>query len=656
MAPEGVPREEHDALARARSAGTWLAGLLLLGLLVTALVGAAVELWRRLDVNELVGGSRPAGTPEIVLPSPDSASPPGALAADSFRVVLLGSRASARFYPDSAFYGRALESWRSRAASLGAEVRTVPDPDSLRALSPRAVVVAPGTLCLSVDAGLALQSHVAAGGGLVAVGAVGARDAGCGWRGWEFLESLAGAREIRELDRRSGVYLTVPDGHPLAVGLGPGTRIEMRYARQLAAAAAGPLPYWSDWALSPAAAGGSGADGGTKRDAPAGRDRARPGSGALLHRAANGGRVAWLGFHPSRSAGEDDRRQARRLARNALAWAAGIPSADLAPWPGGARAGLVLAEEVESQPENARVLAGVAEERDVPATFFVASRLVPEEGDLAARLADAGEIATQTADHRPVGGEDPAAQRLALATSRREVRQWAGVSPVGLSPPEERFDRETLQAWREVGGRYLLTTNDARRASPEVFRLREGPVVLLPRVMPDDYSLYVDRGMSRGEMLRPLVRSLEKIRKLRGLAAPSFHTQLAGLESRTLIEGLVDSARAMGGWWWATGREAADWWLAREDTRISLAREPAGGDDGGLEVRVRAPSARPLVDARIRVFPSARPAGGDGSGRWLATTDGEGLPVTSDSWSLEVALDSLAAGDSAVVRLFRGEG
>lgn len=646
MAPDG--NREHDDLARARSAGTWLAGLLLLGLLVTALVGVAVELWRRLDVDELMGTSRAQVAARAELPAPDSAAPPLAVAPDSFTVALLRNRASGRFYPDSTFYASALEGWRSRAAGLGAAVRTARTAADLRALAPGAVVVAPASLCLPTEAGLALRSHLERGGAVVAVGAVGVRDAGCAWRGWDFLESLTGARTIRELEERAGLYLTVPGGLPLAAGLEPGTRIEMRYARQLAAAAAGPLPYWSDWGMSPAPAApleGAG-------------DRPRPGSAATLRRTEGGGRVAWLGFHPVHAARGRDRVQARRLARSALAWAAGIPVATVAPWPGGARAGMVLAEEVESQPENARVLAGVAEERDVPATFFVAARLVPGEGDLGPRLARAGEIGTQTADHRPLGGRAPDDQRLALATGRREIRRWAGVSPVGLSPPEEDFDAATLRAWRGVGGRYLLATNDARRASPEIFRTEEGPVVLLPRVLPDDYTLYVDRGMSRGAMLRPLVQSLEKVRRLRGLATPSFHTPLAGPESRSLIAGLVDTARAMGDWWWATGSEAAEWWLARAGTRISLSRtsssasEAAGGTAGrkSLSLRVRAPEDRPLVDARLRVYPSPLP--GDTAAGWRATTaGGTALPVGTGARAVEVTVDSLAAGDSTVVRL-----
>ena len=643
MAPDG--EREHDTLARARSAGTWLAGMLLLGLLVTALVGVSVELWRRLDVDEMVGSSRSGVTDSVELPTPDSVAPPVAVASDSFTVALLRNRQSAGFYPDSSFYESAVEGWRARAAALGAAVRTARTPADLRTLPPGAVVVAPATLCLSVDAGLALQSHVDAGGSVVAAGPVGVRDADCAWRGWDFLESLTGARAIRELDERPGLYLTVPGGLPLSPGLEPGTRIEMRYARQLAAVYGGALPYWSDWGLSPAAAPPlAGAEEGAE-------ERPRPVSAASLHATDGGGRVAWLGFHPVHAARGRDRLQARRLARNALAWAAGLPVATLAPWPGGARAGMVLAEEVESRPENARVLADVVEDRGVPATFFVASRLMPGGGDLAERLRAAGEIGTQTADHRPLGGRDPDVQRLGLSTSVREVRQWAGVSPVGLSPPEESVDRTTLRAWREVGGRYVLTTNDARRASPEVFRVEEGPVVLLPRVVPDDYTLYVDQGMSRDAMLRPMVRSLEKVRKLRGLATPTFHTPLAGLESRALIRGVVDSARAMGDWWWATGREAAEWWLARAETRISLELE-ATGDGTEARVRLRAPEDRPLVDARLRFQPSAA-ASGDTAASWRATSDGRGLPVGSGPRAVEVTVDSLPAGDSTVIRLSR---
>nr|MDP2499038.1 hypothetical protein [Candidatus Palauibacterales bacterium] len=340
MAPDG--EREHDTFARARSAGSWLAGLLLLGLLVTALVGVAVELWRRLDVDELVGSSRSGVAASVELPAPDSVSSPAALAERSFDVALLRNRRSARFYPDSTFYEAAQEEWRSRAASLGAEVRAVRTPADLRSLPADAVVVAPATLCLSVEAGLALQNHLGGGGGVVAVGPVGARDGDCEWRGWEFLESLTGAREIRELPERSALYLAVPGGHPLSLGLSPGTRVEMRYARQIAASVPGRVPYWSDWGLSPEPGGGDSAE-------DAGETTPPPVSGAAMRPTEGDGRVAWFGFHPARAARGEDRHQARRMARNALAWAARLPMATLAPWPGGARSGMVLAEEVESK-------------------------------------------------------------------------------------------------------------------------------------------------------------------------------------------------------------------------------------------------------------------------------------------------------------------
>jgi len=58
--------------------------------------------------------------------------------------------------------------------------------------------------------------------------ATGARDGSCDWIGWRRVQELTGALDVRELEEREGLYLTVAAGLPLSPGLDPATRVELR--------------------------------------------------------------------------------------------------------------------------------------------------------------------------------------------------------------------------------------------------------------------------------------------------------------------------------------------------------------------------------------------------------------------------------------------
>jgi hypothetical protein len=55
--------------------------------------------------------------------------------------------------------------------------------------------------------------------------------------------------------------------------------------------------------------------------------------------------------------------------------------------------------------------------------------------------------------------------------------------------------------WLEAGGSYLLATNQARTGSPEVYYVEGDQIVVLPRLLKDDYNVFVQDGAMKADRL-----------------------------------------------------------------------------------------------------------------------------------------------------------
>ena len=237
----------------------------------------------------------------------------------------------------------------------------------------------------------------------------------------------------------------------------------------------------------------------------------------------------------------------------------------------------------------------------MPATSFVVSGLASVDQDLAAALTKAGEIASQTTDNSRLVGLPRAEQETRLGRSVSEIADWSGDGPLGLRAPEEAVDAETLAAWRSLGGTYVVGLNNGRTGSPEIFDTGEGRIVLLPRVIKDDYNLLVqDRLRGTAELTSEFLAGIGKIRSIGGLAVMTVSDQLAGLDRYSAsISATLDSVRAQEGWWLARGSEVAEWSAARAEASVRLV-----GTDGRVEVEVAAPARFPLAGGLDPCHPS----------------------------------------------------
>ncbi|MGD8362380.1 MAG: polysaccharide deacetylase family protein [Gemmatimonadota bacterium] len=631
----------RDPVPRVKAWTHWLGGFLLLGLLGGGVVAAAVLLWENLDVRQLA----PALAPNPGPPPDPTSPPPPAAPGGSFSVALLNTAPNQGFFPDSSFQPGEIARWRRLIEAEGGEIREVASLEELRAVEPQELLVLPEAPCLSRAEVAAVGSHLARGGSLVSNWAVGARDEACEWRGWGTVRDLAGARDVREISERPALFLTVPEGTPLSPGLDPGTRIELRSEPSLALNTPGARIYWSDWALNPAPdESGGGAD-----------------VAASAARTEEGGRTAWFGFRLSQAATPRDSVNVERLVRNGVLWAAGTPVAYPAPWPEGRQSALLLVQDVEAEYQNAYAMADLLEELGLPGTFFPVSQLVMGDKELAQAMVRVGEVGSQTSDHTPVAGLTYQDQLIRLRRTYSEIENWAGSPPAGLRPPEESFDANTLRAWKEAGGRYLLAVNQARSASPELHEVEGQILVLIPRLLKDDYNVFVQDGAVRTDRLEEaFLEGMEKLRAVGGLAAVIGHTQIMGTDRRlNALRVVADTAEAQGDWWIARAGEVAEWWAKRAGVRLTFADSPEGAGDadsesaaGGLggyhpdvvhEILVEGPPDGGLEGLWIDVILP------EGVEELMPLMDGVPLPFSTTEWGMRIPVGNLPAGESRTV-------
>jgi len=316
----------------------------------------------------------------------------------------------------------------------------------------------------------------------------------------------------------------------------------------------------------------------------------------------------------------------------------------------------VIAEDVEAAYENARAMADLLREQGVRGSFYPVSQMVLDDVGLAQALRSAGEVGSQTSDHQRVAGLTHRDQAVRLRRGWSEIKNWTGIPPDGLRPPEEAFDANTLRAWSEAGGTYLLAVNEARSASPEIHAIGERRMAVLPRLIKDDYNVFVQEGAMRAERLETAyLNGLRKVRSMGGLAVVASHTQIIGSVDTRLsaIRTVIETAATEGDWWVATAGDIARWWRERSVLSVSVvAAEPGGPaavpddpDALAFEVVVQASVGGSLTGVWVDLV---LPKGAEALGPLV---DGEPVPYVGTPWGVRVPVGDLEPGSRRVVSL-----
>ena len=524
-------------------------------LVAVAVVGVSVVLAAR--------GERPPAPRAVakrfsgsttVIPMPSIL--PTARLTSPVRVALVRDPSAASYFTKGATYDSIIGRWAETLRATGADVRVI-TPREIAA-SASQVLVVPSSHCLSVATREAIDRAAVRGQGLIVTGAIGTMDARCRRIGYGLLVALTGASRVDTLERRDIAYVTFPTGSPLAMGIPPGTRLELDPAPYVALRREGRDALFSSFTL-----------------------RAEPArgvpllDGAVVRSRYGRARVAYLSFELTRITELPwDRAIAQLLVRNAVAWTARVPVADFDPWPRGAVAAAVLAQDVEDQFANAKFALDSLRAAGVRGTYFLTSELARRHEGLTRAIAERDEIGTHSENHRLLGGEPLAVQRRRLALTQNQLRDLLGAPVAGLRPPEEQFDRATLSAWVEAGGRYVFGANNSRAAAPELLEVGGDTVVLLGRANVDDFD--AARLASRGsldEIVREYLSEYQKVRALGGLYLLSYHSQL--LARPELVPALARIARrirADSAVWLTTASDVVDWWRARAAVTVAATR------------------------------------------------------------------------------------
>jgi Polysaccharide deacetylase len=529
--------------ARARSVAAF--GLILAALLCG---GAMLLFWEMLPSTSGLVGTNSAWHSTTAAGTPDLPSVLSPQSIAGTRVAVLDDAENERVTP-TGFYEREVAAWRDLLHGEGAVLAPLTDAD---------VVVLPYAVCLGEPVRQLLARQLERGAGLVTVGPVGARDGHCQPEADTVLTSLlGGSGEVRLLPQPDSAsdYAVVLGQSALDAGIPPGARIEIRPARQIAFRGSDRSVYYSDYMRVPQSAAMSPYF-----------------DGAVVRSRVDAGRVVAFGFALTHVVPGWSRRVSDALATNAVAGAGGRPVVQLATWPNGAKAAVVLAEDVEHEFENGGRVAQLLAKRGVPSTAFLLGNLADENRVTTRKLAEHDEIGTHTVNHAVLQGQSLRHQTQDLQWAQRQLTRLVGHPARGLRPPEEKFDIATLKAWLQAGGDYVFADNNLRAAGPELIPLDGDTLVLLARTGNDDYYMLQTEGIRhRPVLLHHMLDEVRRAKEFRGLEMLSFHSQLLGSpELLGVLGSFADSVAHDPEVWLARAEDVVDWWCARHAVRFSL--------------------------------------------------------------------------------------
>jgi hypothetical protein len=179
--------------------------------------------------------------------------------------------------------------------------------------------------------------------------------------------------------------------------------------------------------------------------------------GAATRAMVGKARIAAFGFSIQSFADDWSRDIGKLMVANAVQWAAGRPTWQIAPWPNGRSAAAVPALE---------------EDEDV-------------------------------LDAEGIGDTLPDARlRRALAGAKSEAERSSQRTLLGLLPPERHVTVETLQFWADLGGDYAIGPRNGRAAAPEIIPLLPDSLTLLNRVPQTLGEVVAYRGLFFGRTKR----------------------------------------------------------------------------------------------------------------------------------------------------------
>ncbi len=432
-------------------------------------------------------------------------------------------------------------------------------------------LVLPGVYCLSSAERDAITRFLEAGGGVVATGPTGCRDETGAWATFDFLRTLTGGAIVDPLSDSTAVlpwYISLRGETPVTANLPAGLKIRIRDGR-FALAVTG-----ADGESAAFYADGTGAPVDILPDAAA---DIFP---AVVRRRAGKGRIVWIGFTMANVVFDKEIVGApHRMAVNAVRWTSGRTVGAIATWPDAERCAVVFSQDTESYFENAAATRSVFEKIGVPITYFCVSDSAVKNAPLTASLAGTGEVGSHSDNHAPFAGESYDTQYERLARSRDDLEEITGSPCVGMRPPEEKYDGNTVAALAAAGYRYLVGGVRLPSAVPRILTVPGTHVaagggarriVAIPRTGYDDNYIIEQLALHEPkEILDAYRRSFQTQYMRGGVYFVSFHTHLLAREGvAEVMPKLVNHVRSKKTWI-TSAAGVAEWWVERDALRMS---------------------------------------------------------------------------------------
>jgi peptidoglycan/xylan/chitin deacetylase (PgdA/CDA1 family) len=268
-------------------------------------------------------------------------------------------------------------------------------------------------------------------------------------------------------------------------------------------------------------------------------------------------------------------------------------------WPGGARCAVALSFDSDHETNELRDGAGslsrlcwgqygtlgverilsVLGRHAVPATFFVPGVTALLHPDEQRRLVEEGhEVGLHGWIHEVASALSPEEERELMLRSAETLERVTGRRPVGMRAPSFEISRETLLIAEEMGLAYdasLMGHDDPHElvVNGRVLRLIEIPAAW---VRDDGAYLWIERFNALrpytppADVLDIFHRELDAAHAEGGLFQLLMHPHVIGYRSRIwILEEIIRHAKSLGGVWFATHQQVADWVSRHHRTQLA---------------------------------------------------------------------------------------
>lgn len=523
------------------------------------------------------------------------------------QVAVLRSETTARLVRDHPEYYFDLSAqWMGTLADARISASVISDLELSRGVdSSVEVLVVPMGVCLGEDQRRSIRAYLRRGGGLIASGAMGGRDAACNWQGFDFLTEITGLTQPSVIPPAEGHFACFRGNQYYSSLVPSGYNLDLPAQELTVGVTRDPDAFWGDSRLRPF------------------RGKS-PNDAALAVRAQRGNsRVVWFGFRET-LAGP---RQAERAVLNqylldSVRWAGRRPLASVAAWPSHRSSAVLVAAQGIQDAAAIQPAARLLREENIPGTFFIPGPVASRAPGLVRQLAASGEIASAGDESQSLSEQEVTSQGRLLTSLRDAVRGSSGGEARGFYPPQTGWDNATVGAMRNAGFTYYLDPAGAGRGVPEIvdpgvsflFRRRTASFTRISRFASDDFETIADySGPSPyGQDLAELfMTEYQRTRYLGGLYTLAFRPDLLGApENLPVLKTLLGRLRSEGAWF-ATGSQLTSWWNLRRDIRadariINLRRLRLGvtnqGEDPVEQVSIRV--HLPIAARNYRLIPS----------------------------------------------------